>query len=90
MKKAGLLESPRRNYFKITDRGIQALKTDPEVINYKFLEQYPEFREFKAKSNTKIATAELEDGTRADAPRSDGGPAALLPSNDAAGESLPD
>lgn len=50
----GLLESPRRSYFRITDRGLQALKTNPEAINNKFLEQYPEFREFKTKSNKKI------------------------------------
>ena len=42
MKKAGLLESPRRSYFRITDRGLQALKTNPEAINNKFLEQSPE------------------------------------------------
>ena len=30
MKKAGLLESPQRGYFKITDRGIQALKMNPD------------------------------------------------------------
>ena len=53
MKKAGLLESPRRSYFRITDRGLQALKTNPEAINNKFLEQYSEFREFKTRSNTK-------------------------------------
>ena len=44
MKKAGLLESPRRSYFKITDRCLQALKTNPESINNWFLQQYPEFR----------------------------------------------
>ena len=33
MKKAGLLESPRRSYFRIIDRGLQALKTTPETIN---------------------------------------------------------
>ena len=39
MKKAGLLESPRRSYFRITDRGLQALKTNPGAINNKFIEQ---------------------------------------------------
>src|SRR5215210_8667092 len=52
MKKAGLLESPRRGYFRITDRGLQALEQKPETINVKFLEQYPEFLEFKTRSNT--------------------------------------
>ena len=59
MKKAGLLESPRRSYFKITDRGLQALKTNPESINNGFLQQYPEFREFKTRSNTKALDTEL-------------------------------
>jgi restriction system protein len=58
MKKAGLLESPRRGYFKITDKGVQALETNPEVINVKFLEQYPEFLEFKTKSNVKSTATE--------------------------------
>lgn len=58
MKKAGLLESPRRSYFRITDRGLQALKTNPEAINNRFLEQYLEFREFKTRSNTKGLDAE--------------------------------
>lgn len=58
MKKAGRLESPRRSYFRITNRGLQALKTNPEAINNKFLEQYPEFREFKGKSDTKSSATE--------------------------------
>lgn len=45
MKKAGLLETPRRGYLRITDRGLDTLKQD-KVINVKFLEQYPEFVEF--------------------------------------------
>jgi len=53
MRKAGLLEAPRRGYFKITNRGLEALATNPEAINVKFLEQYPEFREFRVRSTTK-------------------------------------
>ncbi len=60
MKKAGLLESPKRGYFKITDRGMQALGKKPETINVKFLEQYPEFLEFKTKSNTKSTMAKTD------------------------------
>jgi restriction system protein len=33
MKKAGLLKSPRRGYFQITDEGLPALKQKPEMIN---------------------------------------------------------
>ncbi len=52
MKKAGLLETPKRGYLKITDRGLEALKQD-KVINVKFLRQYPEFVEFN-KGGSKI------------------------------------
>ncbi len=49
MKKAGLLQTPRRGYFTITDSGLRALKTNPDKINVKFLEQYPEFLDFRTK-----------------------------------------
>ncbi|HEY6712889.1 MAG TPA: winged helix-turn-helix domain-containing protein, partial [Rubrobacter sp.] len=62
MKKAGLLHTPRRGYFTITDAGIQALKDNPEAINRKFLERYPEFLEFMSKSIAK-STATKPDTT---------------------------
>ena len=58
MKKAGLLESPKRGFFRITDGGMQALSTKPNTINVKFLEQYPEFLEFKTQSITKNITTD--------------------------------
>src|SRR5665648_433653 len=48
LKKARLLEAPRRGYVKITGRGLEILKTNPQKIDVKFLEQYPEFVEFKS------------------------------------------
>jgi restriction system protein len=48
MKKAKLLESTRRAYFKITERGIQVLLQNPDKIDNKFLSKYPEFIEFQA------------------------------------------
>lgn len=60
MKKAGLLESPRRGYFQITAQGLQALEQNPEMIDVKFLERYPEFLEFKTRSNTKSTTVETD------------------------------
>lgn len=51
MKKAGLLESPRRGVFRITERGTQILKKKPERIDVKFLEQFPEFVEFRTRSD---------------------------------------
>jgi len=54
MGKAGLLESTRRGYFKITDRGAKVLKQNPDRIDVKFLEQFEEFRQFRALRHTKI------------------------------------
>jgi restriction system protein len=47
MKKAGLLSSPKRAIFKITDRGLALLKENPSNISAEFLTRYPEFVEFK-------------------------------------------
>jgi restriction system protein len=47
LKKAGLLEDPRRGYFLITPRGVEVLKSNPEKINMKFLRQFPEYMEFR-------------------------------------------
>lgn len=47
LKKAGLVEPTRRGSFRITDRGKQVLSKDPPKIDVKFLEQFPEFIEFK-------------------------------------------
>jgi restriction system protein len=48
LKKAGLLESPRRSYFIITQRGQDVLASNPKTIDANFLEQFPEFVEFKS------------------------------------------
>lgn len=48
MKKAGLLDSPKRGIFKITNRGLEVLKKHPDRIDVKFLKQYPEFLEFQS------------------------------------------
>jgi restriction system protein len=47
MKKAGLIATPKRAHFKITDRGLELLKENPEKITADFLLRYPEFVEFK-------------------------------------------
>ena len=48
IKKAGLIESTRRGFFRITDRGLQVLKQKPAKIDIKFLEQFEEYIEFRA------------------------------------------
>jgi restriction system protein len=64
MKKAGLLESPRRAYFTITKRGMEALASNPKRIDGRFLQQYPEFVEFKSLRHDKSEEAEsMQDET---------------------------
>jgi len=44
--KARLIESPRRGFIRITQKGTEVLDKKPARINVKFLEQFPEFIEF--------------------------------------------
>ena len=53
LKKAGLVESPKRGQLQITPRGMQVLADPPEELNVKFLKQYPEFVEFHTVSKDK-------------------------------------
>ena len=48
LKKAGLLEAPKRGILKITERGKKVLKSNPSEINNKLLSQFDEFKEFKS------------------------------------------
>jgi restriction system protein len=47
LQQAGLLVSPRRGHFQLSSRGRDVLKSSPSRIDIKFLEQYPEFIEFR-------------------------------------------
>ena len=53
MKKAGLLETTRRGFYQITERGKDLLKKQPKTINVKLLKQYPEFLEFQKLKGTR-------------------------------------
>ena len=48
LKKAGLLEDPRRGFFKITERGLGVISKKPTRIDRKYLKQFPEYIEFRA------------------------------------------
>ena len=66
MKKAGLLEYPKRAVIKITERGRQVLDRNPSRIDVKYLEQWPEFITFRDTSkpkNDQIQTADLSLAT---------------------------
>jgi restriction system protein len=57
---AGALDSPKRGYFRITDRGRTFLGVAPERITIKDLEQFPEFHKFRAA--TKVHKEETVGG----------------------------
>lgn len=59
LKKAGLLESPKRGLFAITDRGRKVLAEKPSSINVAFLDKFPGFKEFK----TSHQESTIEDPT---------------------------
>ncbi len=50
LKKAGLIDQPRRAFFQITEKGREFLKSAPSVLNVNFLEQFTEFVAFKDNS----------------------------------------
>jgi restriction system protein len=52
LKKAGLLASPKRGVIQITDRGREVLSRKPARIDGAFLEQFQEFKDFQARSNS--------------------------------------
>jgi len=54
--KARLIDAPRRGYVIITDRGRDVLAQNLTRLDYKFLEQYPEFLSFYNVSKPKGST----------------------------------
>ena len=54
MKKAGLIEAPKRGANNITARGLEVLKRKPKKIDTEFLEQFQEFRAFRAIGREKV------------------------------------
>lgn len=67
MKQAGLLDSSKRGFFRITDSGLQLLATNPNRIDLNVLERYPEFIEFKSRRRSNDSDAPTES-TYADTP----------------------
>jgi restriction system protein len=53
MKKAMLLDAPRRSYFIISKQGKEVLASDPKRIDANYLEKFPEFVEFKSLKHEK-------------------------------------
>lgn len=47
LKQAGLISSPKRGVYEISDRGSGVLKDKPSKIDIPFLSQFPEFQAFR-------------------------------------------
>lgn len=69
LKRAGLLESPRRGVYRITERGRQVLRENPTAVNMAYLARFPEYVEFRTRgtasdnSHIPIETLDGFEGT---------------------------
>lgn len=64
LKKAGLLDTTRRGYFQITDRGTEVLSRNLSRVDVRLLEEFEEFREFRALRHTRAPQSRGEQGER--------------------------
>lgn len=64
LKKAGLITSPRRGIYQLTEQGRHVLDSNPDVIDNAFLEQFESFRQFMHAEPTsgKRTTKDDQDG----------------------------
>jgi restriction system protein len=46
LKQAGLVETPKRGLYQLTDRGRETLRQPPPTLNNDYLERFQEFRDF--------------------------------------------
>lgn len=53
LTKSGLLQMARRSFYKITERGCNVLESQPARIDMKYLEQFPEYLEFREREGTR-------------------------------------
>jgi len=69
LKKAGLIQTTKRGFFRITDRGLEVLKKKPERMDAKFLTQFDEFRAFKALRHARGNDEETEQVSQQGTPQ---------------------
>jgi restriction system protein len=68
LQKAGLLEASRRGYFRLTGRGQDVLKSNPERIDGVLLSQFEEFREFQGRKRDRRSEKATEPAVSAETP----------------------
>lgn len=67
LSRAGLLDTPSRGRFIITERGLTCLAEHPQTINIEYLKQFEEFNSFRKRSgNTNQKEADNEDSRNQD------------------------
>jgi len=62
------LESTRRGFFRITDRGSKILSQNPKEINVKYLKQFPEFIEFQTIKHERIGENRADEDEKEKTP----------------------
>lgn len=60
LAKSKLLEMTRRSFYKITSRGRDVLKSNPARIDMKYLEQFPEYIDFRDREGTRRKSSESD------------------------------
>jgi len=63
LKKAGLIDYPKRGYFKATERGLKLISQNVSRVDVAFLKQYPEFVEFWSAKKPSIGVESVESDT---------------------------
>jgi restriction system protein len=61
LKKARLIDDPRRGHFRITNRGKEVLHRNPNRIDMKYLREFPEYIEFRETTRDTFETSTIED-----------------------------
>jgi restriction system protein len=62
LKQARLIESPNRGVYRLSGRGAEVLKGQHGPISMKFLDQFPEYRAFRAPTPSGTASIESSAG----------------------------
>lgn len=62
LKKAGLLELPRRGSFRITERGRQVLQSAPTKIDLALLKKFPEFADTNEQAAEGVSSVSVQTG----------------------------